>query len=55
MEATVLANRKFCTNTIFDLVRNRCIRGSRVLTKRISNKIGWEDGAGLGLYVYAGK
>ena len=40
------------TRFLIALVRakNRCLRGSRVLTKRISNKIDWEDGAGLGLY-----
>ena len=30
--------------------KNRCFCGFRVLTKRISNKIDWEDGDGLDLY-----
>ena len=30
--------------------KNRCIRGSRVSTGRISHRVDWEDGAGLALF-----
>ena len=30
--------------------KNRCLRGSRISTHRISAKMQWEDGSGLGLY-----
>ena len=30
--------------------KNSCLHGSRIPTGRISHRIDWEDGAGLGLY-----
>jgi len=30
--------------------KNRCFRGSRIPTGRISHRVDWEDGAGLGFY-----
>ena len=30
--------------------KKRCIRGSTISTNRISHRVDWEDGAGLGLY-----
>jgi len=40
------------TRFAISLVRakNRCLRGSRIPTGRISYRVDWEDGAGLGLY-----
>ena len=40
------------TRFAISLVRakNRCIRGSRIPTGIICNRVDWDDGAGLGLY-----
>ena len=40
------------TRFAISLVRakNRCFRGSRIPTGRISHRVHWEDGTGLGLY-----
>ena len=40
------------TRFAISLVRakNRCFRGSRIPTGRISHRVDWEDGTGLGLY-----
>ena len=40
------------TRFAISLVRakNRCFRGSRILTGRISHSVDWEERAGLGLY-----
>ena len=40
------------TRFAISLVRakNRCFRGSIIPTERISHRVDWEDGAGLGLY-----
>ena len=40
------------THFAISLIRakNRCLRGSRIPTGRISHGVDWEDGARLGLY-----
>ena len=40
------------TRFAISLVRakNRCFRGSRIPRGRISHRVDWEDGAGLGFY-----
>jgi len=40
------------TRFAISLVRakNRCFRGSRIPAGRISHRVDWKDGAGLGLY-----
>ena len=40
------------TRFAISLVRakNRCLRGSRIMTRKISHRVDWEDGAGLGFY-----
>ena len=40
------------TRFAISLVRakNRCLRGSRIMTDSISRRVDWEDGAGLGFF-----
>ena len=40
------------TRFAISLVRakNRCLRGSRIMTDSISKRVDWEDGAGLGFF-----
>ena len=41
---------KTCFAIMLLCTKNRCIRGSRIPTGRISHRVDWEDGAGLALY-----
>ena len=41
---------KICFAISLVRAKNRCLRGSRIPTGRISHRVDWEDGAGLGLY-----